>query len=276
MTDRQGSTSPFIPSGSSIPVIAALRTLLFYLWLTVLTLAWFVPSFAIGIFLPLKARNYLVMVIYCRMVVWSARLICGLKWQVEGAENIPRDGRGYVLLSKHQSTWETFFIPTIIAPHVQVVKKELFYLPVFGWALNLIHPIFIDRTHKANALKQVLTQGADRLKSGIHVLVFPEGTRVPPGKRKAFSKGGAMLATKSQAPVVAIAHNSGEHWPNNSWVKRPGTIRVVVSPVIETQDITTAQLSEQVEGWINVQVDRISTQPFSGELVEADSSGKRF
>jgi len=208
--------------------------------------------------------------------MWSLRFICGIRWQVEGQEHIPHDGRGYVLLSKHQSTWETFFLPTILAPHVQVVKKELFYLPLFGWALNLIHPIFIDRTHKASALKQVLIQGADRLKSGIHVLVFPEGTRVAPGKHKPFSKGGAMLATKSQAPVIAVAHNSGEHWPNNSWIKRPGTIHVVISPVIETTGLSTAQLSEQCEQWINDQVERISAVKFDGSVVTDATSGKRF
>lgn len=262
-------------SGVSSPLLA-LRSALFYLVLISITLVWFIPSFTIGLFLPLKARNYFVMGIPCQLSIWALRWICGIRCEVEGREHIPADGRGYVLLSKHQSTWETFFLPTLIVPHVQVVKKELFYLPLFGWMLNLIHPIFIDRTHKANALKQVLTQGADRLQSGIHVLVFPEGTRVPPGKRKTFSKGGAMLATKTQSPVIAIAHNSGEHWPNNSWIKRPGTIRLVISPVMESTGVTTAQFSEQVEGWINQQVDRISAIPFSGELVEADSSGKRF
>ncbi|UXD85936.1 lysophospholipid acyltransferase family protein [Thalassolituus hydrocarboniclasticus] len=256
--------------------LAQLRSIIFYGWLALLTFVWFIPSFVIGIFLPLKARNYFIMVFYCHIVVWSARLICGVKWRVEGRENIPADGRGYVLLSKHQSTWETFFIPTLIAPHVQVVKRELLYLPFFGWALKMIHPIFIDRTHKTNALKQVLTQGADRLNNGIHVLVFPEGTRVSPGKRKAFSKGGAMLATKSQAPVIAIAHNSGEHWPNDNWVKRPGTINLVISPVMETTDLSTAQLSELSESWINNRVDEISARPFDGEMVDADSSGKRF
>ncbi len=254
----------------------ALRSLLFYLALILITCIWALPSFTLGLFLPLKVRNFFIMGIYCRLVMWAAKWIAGLRWQVEGSENIPQDGRGYVLLSKHQSTWETFFLPLILAPHVQVVKKELMYLPVFGWALNLIHPIFIDRSKKANALKQVVQQGGERLRAGIHVLVFPEGTRVAPGKRKAFSKGGAMLATKNTAPVVAVAHNSGEYWPNHHWVKRPGTIRVVISPVIENEGQSTAALNQHVEDWINNQVDRISQQPFSGEYVDTENSGKRF
>ncbi len=257
-------------------ILHALRTLVFYTTLALITLLWFPPSLLAGVFLPLRARNRVIMVAYCRMVMWAARLICGLRWNVQGLENVPRDGRGYVLLSKHQSSWETFFLPLILAPHVQVVKRELAYLPVFGWALSMIHPIFIDRSQKTNALKQVLTQGADRLQSGIHVLVFPEGTRVPPGKRKVFSKGGAMLATRTGAPVLALAHNSGEFWPNDHWVKRPGTIQVVISPVFESSGITTAELNDQTERWINEQVDAISALPFQGEYSEAESSGKRF
>lgn len=254
----------------------ALRSLVFYLLLMLITLLWALPSFVIGAFLPLKTRNFFIMGIYCRLVMWCAWYVAGLRWQVEGSENIPQDGRGYVLLSKHQSTWETFFLPIILAPHVQVVKKELLYLPVFGWALNLIRPIFIDRSKKANSLKQVVQQGGERLRAGIHVLVFPEGTRVEPGKRKTFSKGGAMLATKTTAPVIAVAHNSGEYWPNHHWVKRAGTIQVVISKPIESDGLSTAELNQQVEDWINSEVDRISSQPFSGEYVAADNSGKRF
>jgi len=257
-------------------ILNPLRTLLFYCWLAGFTVFWCLLSFIVGIFLPLKARNYFVLVFYCYVAVWSARLICGVKWQLEGGENIPQDGRGYVLLSKHQSTWETFFLPTAIAPHVQVVKKELLYLPFFGWALNLIHPIFIDRNQKSNALKQVIQQGSERLKDGVHVLVFPEGTRIPPGQRKDFSKGAAMLASKAKAPVLAIAHNSGEFWPNDHWVKKPGTIRVVISPVIETSDLSTAEVNQWAEEWINATVERISQQKFSGRKVDANSSGKRF
>ena len=265
-------------SASCTPVLIGymFRTLVFYLWLATFTMVWCLVCFVIGIFLPLKIRNYFVLVFYCQVAVWSARLICGIRWQVKGLENIPRDGRGYVLLSKHQSTWETFFLPTAIAPHVQVVKKELLYLPFFGWALNLIHPIFIDRKQKTNALKQVIQQGTERLNDGIHVLVFPEGTRIPPGKHKDFSKGGAMLASKANAPVLAIAHNSGEHWPNDHWVKKPGTIRVVISPAIETSELTTNEINAWSEHWINSEVDRISSNKFAGDKIDAENSGKRF
>ncbi len=257
------------------PFITA-RTLLFYLVLACLTLLWLPPSLLAYLLLPIRTRNFVVLVAFCHAISWAARLICGIRWQVEGREHIPTDGRSCVLISKHQSTWETFFLPTILAPQVQVVKRELFFLPFFGWQLKMIAPIFIDRRQKANALKQVLTQGKERLEQGLHVLVFPEGTRVAPGLRKEFSKGGAMLASKTSAPVLAIAHNSAQCWPNSGWLKFPGTISVVISPVFDSRTLGTNELNTQTESWINQQVDRISSTPFSGEYSLAQSSGKRF
>lgn len=255
--------------------VAAVRTLIFYVVLASLTLLWLLPSSLGYLLLPIKPRNYLLLVAYCHCVSWAARLLCGIRWQVTGLEHFQKE-RTYVLISKHQSSWETFFLPTILAPHVQVVKRELFFLPFFGWQLKMIEPIFIDRRHKSNALKQVLTQGKERLEQGINVLIFPEGTRVKPGLRKEFSKGGAMLASKVGAPVLAIAHNSGECWPNDGWIKYPGKVQVVISPVFEAQQMDTQSLNERTEQWINEQVDRISSSPFSGEYSQAQSSGKRF
>ncbi len=253
-----------------------IRSVIFYIWLAVITTTWFIGSLPVAIFLPIKARNYLVMVYYCRLVLFGMRWICGIRCEIEGQENVPRDGSGYVILSKHQSTWETMMLPIVIPPHVQVVKKELSYLPFFGWGLQLIQPIFIDRSKKTNALKQVMQQGADRLSRGIHVLVFPEGSRIATGKRKTFSKSGAMLATRTGAPVIPVAHNSGECWPNTHWVKQPGVIHLVIGKPIASKGLKTAELNDQVELWINEQVDRISATPFSGEYVDADTSGKRF
>lgn len=254
----------------------ALRTFIFYSWLVVLTLLSFIPCLC-TVVLPAKWRNQLMMVNFCRVVLWSARIICGLRVEVQGREhlaNLPKD-QGVVILSKHQSTWETFFLPTLLHPQVPVVKIELAQLPLFGWCLRLMKPIFIDRNHKTGALKQVLAQGADRLSKGIHVLIFPEGTRVPPGQRRVFSKGGAMLASKANAPVVAIAHNSGEHWPNDSWIKRPGTIKVVIS-TLQQPPHDIAQLNEWSENWINQQVDQVAKVPFTGLYRQQGSSGKRF
>lgn len=270
---RPSSTS----SASSSTPLDQLRSIVFYLWLALVTSTWFIGSLPFALFANIRARNYIVMVYYCRLVLFGLRWICGIRCEIEGTEHIPTDtSKGVVILSKHQSTWETMMLPTVIAPHVQVVKKELSYLPFFGWGLQLIQPIFIDRSKKTNALKQVMQQGEDRMNRGIHVLVFPEGSRIPTGKRKAFSKSGAMLATRTGAPVIPVAHNSGECWPNTSWVKRPGVIRLVIGAPIDPSNMKTGELNDQVEHWINEQVDRISDTPFSGEYVEADTSGKRF
>ena len=274
MTTTSPSSTSSAPASTPLDKI---RSIVFYIWLALVTGIWFVGSLPFALFADIRARNYIVMVYYCRLVLIGLRWICGIRCEIEGTENIPTDpNKGVVILSKHQSTWETMMLPTVIAPHVQVVKKELSSLPFFGWGLQLIQPIFIDRSKKTNALKQVMQQGEDRMNRGIHVLVFPEGSRIPVGKRKLFSKSGAMLATRTGAPVIPVAHNSGECWPNTNWVKRPGVIRLVIGEPIDPADMKTADLNDQVEQWINEQVDRISDTPFSGEYVDADTSGKRF
>lgn len=256
--------------------LAAIRTLIFIGGWVIFTLLWFVPSLLAAFILPLKMRNYVITVSYSRTVLFLAKRICGIRWQIIGSENLPKDQRGYVILSKHQSTWETFFLSALFVPQVPVVKKELSYLPIFGWIFTMIQPIFIDRKHKTNALKQVLQQGKERLNKGINVTIFPEGTRVPPGLRKEFSRGGAMLAVRNQAPVIAVAHNSAECWPNSSWIKYPGTITVVISHVLETIGLTANEANQQVEEWINQQVDNISKTTFAGHYSLAETSGKRF
>ena len=277
-TESSQLQKPTAPVHTAPSIVSACRTALFYLVLVIITIAWAVPALIIGPCLPLRRRNFFIARTYSHMVIYACRWICGIRWNIKGLEHLPNPDQqqGLVLLSKHQSTWETLFLPTILSPHVQVVKKELSYLPIFGWVYNLIHPIFIDRSQKTNALKQVITQGSDRLNKGLHVLVFPEGTRVPPGKRKTFSKGGAMLASKTAAPTLFIAHNSGEFWPNDHWVKKAGVISVVISPVLNTEGVSTKAINDQSERWINAEVERVSDVKFSGDMVEAQTSGKRF
>lgn len=256
--------------------IRASRSLIFYFFWISFTLLWFIPSFLLALLLPAKAKHFIIAVFYSQVIIWAARIICGIKWQLIGKENLPSNNSGFIVLSKHQSTWETFFLTTLLYPQVPVVKAELAQLPIFGWMLSMLNPIWIDRTKKTNALKQVIEQGKQRLIQGVSVLVFPEGTRVPPGQRKTFSKGGALLATSTKAPVIAVAHNSGECWSNSDWVKKPGIIKVVISPVFNTETLTTKDLHYQVESWINQTVDKVSTVVFSGEYSQSADSGKRF
>ena len=252
------------------------RTLLLYLWLCVFALFWMLPSLIFIPLLPLKLRHRWVARPFCRMILWSAEAITGIHWRVVGAEHIPEGEQRCVILAKHQSSWETFMLPVLLYPQVQVAKQELTKAPLFGWLLKHMHPILIDRMQRAQALKQLVKDGAERLHNGFHILIFPEGSRVPPGTRKAFSKGAAMLAVKNNAPVLAVAHNAGEFWPHDHWIKRPGTITVVISRVIDTTNLSTQELHDQVEHWINSTVEEISSTKFTGTMITNTTSGKRF
>ncbi len=254
----------------------AIRSVVFYLALVLLTCLWFLPSLLFAFVLPLRARVHYVQRAYCFCVVWLLRVLCGVRWQINGLSNIPTDGTACVILSKHQSTWETFMLPLLLSPQVPVLKQELLSIPLFGWLLKRIHPIAIDRSKKTNALRQVIQQGTERLAAGYHVLIFPEGTRVAPGQRKVFSKSAAMLARQCRVPVLAVAHNSGEHWPNHSWIKTPGEIRVSISPAFTDHDLSTSELNDLVEHWINEHVEQLSNTRFAGNYHTADNSGKRF
>lgn len=238
-------------------LIAALRSIIFYCALAAITLLWFIPFILFALLLPAKRKNIVISHCYGHSVLWLARLICGIKWQVEGLQNLPKNQQSYMILSKHQSTWETFFIAVTCAPQVSVVKKELFYIPVFGWIFALLEPIFIDRKKRAHALKQVLRQGKNKLDQGINVTIFPEGTRVALGQRHPFSRGGAILATQTKVPVIAVAHNAAICWPNQHWIKHSGTIKVVFSPIFASQNLSASDLNTQVETWVNQQVDSL-------------------
>jgi|TARA_B110000967_G_C18863467_1_gene551363 1-acyl-sn-glycerol-3-phosphate acyltransferase len=163
-------------------------------------------------------------------------------------ENIPDNP--CVILSKHQSAWETFAFQTIFPPQVWVLKKSLLFVPFFGWGLAMMNPIAIDRTSGPRALKQMLTQGKNRLKNGWYIIVFPEGTRIAPGQRGKYQIGGAWLSARLQSDIVPVAHNAGEFWPKNALLKKPGTITVTIGKPIKTAHQSPTDLIQQVEEWI--------------------------
>lgn len=255
-------------------ILAALRTLLFKVWMTLVALIWLPPALLVLWLLPLRARHTFVGRPFCQLFLWSARLILGIRWEIQWQGSAP--SQPSVILAKHQSSWETFMLPVLLAPQVQVIKKELVQIPLFGWTLAAMNPITLDRTQRTQALKQLVRQGEERLQAGFHVLIFPEGSRVPAGARKEFSKGGAMLASRLKAPVIPVAHNAGEVWPNRGWIRFPGTIRVVVGSALDSHLLTTKELHEQSEQWINDTVESIAATPFDGTLITELTSGKRF
>jgi 1-acyl-sn-glycerol-3-phosphate acyltransferase len=200
--------------------------------------------------LPRMAR-YHVISGWSRLVVSLARFILGIRWRVEGREHLPK--RPAVILSKHQSAWETMAFQLIFPPQVHVLKRELLWIPFFGWGLALMSPIAIDRRRGVAALRAIARKGAERLAQGFWVVVFPEGTRVAPGERRAYHLGGAWLAAASGAPVVPVAHNAGLVWPRNAFVKRPGTVTVRIGPPIDPADRDAKTINHLAEAWIEEQ-----------------------
>ena len=230
-----------------------LRSTLFSLGLLVLT-----PIIAVlmALCLPFSQNlSYRVARIWnLGMIAWL-RITCGIRYRVVGAENIPSTPA--IVMSKHQSSWETIFFVILFPRQVWVLKRELLRLPFFGWGLAMLGAIAIDRSAGQTALAQVEQQGRDRLGRGLWVVVFPEGTRVAPGQVRPYGSGGAWLATHTQTAVLPVAHNAGELWPRNSFLKYPGTITVSIGPVIHPDGMTPRELNERVRDWIETEMQRI-------------------
>jgi 1-acyl-sn-glycerol-3-phosphate acyltransferase len=191
--------------------------------------------------LPRMAR-YRIISGWSRLVVRLARVLLGIDWRVEGRENLP--ARPAVILAKHQSAWETMAFQLIFPPQVLVLKRELLWIPFFGWGLALMSPIAIDRSRGLAALREIARRGKQRLAQGFWVVVFPEGTRVAPGASRDYHPGGAWLACASGAPVVPVAHNAGLLWPRNAFLKRPGTVTVRIGPPIDAANRDAKTINE--------------------------------
>lgn len=243
-------------------IVQRLRVVLFYLLLSLSALLWCVLTIWLTPFVSFKTRYKMVIQIWCRCAVWLTRVVAGIDYQVLGTENIPAEP--CVILAKHQSTWETFFLSAYFSPLSQVVKKELLKVPFFGWALASTKPIAIDRSTPKQALRQLAAQGDERLKQGAWVLIFPEGTRTPVGEDGKFSRGGAALAVNAGLPVLPVAHNAGVFWPKIGWAKYPGTITVEIGApmhVVGEGPRAIAELNERAQDWINARVAGMAQQP---------------
>lgn len=230
-----------------------LRSLLFALgqWL-------FTPLFCL--FIPLiyplsPQRRYPIITIWARSMLWWLEVTCGVRYRVIGAHHIPTEP--CVILCKHQSAWETLALQKIAPPQVWVMKRSLLFVPFFGWGLAMSSPIAINRAAGREALKQLVEQGKERLKWGFCVVVFPEGTRIAPGKRGKYHIGGAWLATHTGSKALPIAHNAGEFWGKNSFLKHPGTITVSIGAPISAAGMKPDVLTQQVEAWIEGEMPRL-------------------
>ena len=186
---------------------------------------------------------------WCAVIGWMTKVFCGLTFEVEGMEHI-NPQQPVVLLSNHQSAWETLALRYILPPHSVVIKRELLWFPIWGWSLLTLKSIVINRKNQRAALRVLLEKGTSYLNEGLSVLIFPEGTRTAAGELRKFSIGGAMLAQKTGFPVVPVAHNAGDFWPRYSFFKYPGMIKVKIGPVIESKGRKAADINAEAEAWV--------------------------
>jgi 1-acyl-sn-glycerol-3-phosphate acyltransferase len=194
---------------------------------------------------------------YGYLVIHTARYLCGIRYQIHGIENIPKNHR-FIIFSKHQSTWETLFLLFYFPRMSIILKKELLSIPFFGWGLRALRPIAIDRSAGRAAITELNRQGEIRLQQGLSILCFPEGTRKSPGDAPDYKVGGAMLASKTEAPILPIALNSGECWPKKGFLKKPGTISIIIGPCIETKGKKTNLILQETQDWIEGEMRKIN------------------
>ena len=210
--------------------------------------------------LPLTIKQrYVIPRTWGLFLTWLAGAICGLKYTVEGQENLPQ--QPFISLWKHSSTWDTFAQMFVVPPAAWLLKREVIWIPIVGWAVSTYKPIAINRSAGHSAVNQVVKQGRERLASGMGIVVYPEGTRVLPGQTRKYGISGALLAKEAGVPVVPIAHNSGYLWPRRSPLKRKGTIYVVIGKPIDPTGLDAREINARAQEWIEATIAEIIQRP---------------
>lgn len=234
--------------------MTTLRSLIFLILQLVLTPIFSTLAIFTFPFPPLT--RYRLISSYAKTMIWLVGAVCGIRHQVIGLENIPK--QPCIVLCKHQSAWETLALQAIFPPQAWVLKRELLWIPFFGWGLSMTSPIAINRSDGKGAVKQLLKQGKQRLADGFFVVIFPEGTRVPFGKRGKYKIGGALLAASSGAPVVPVAHNAGRLWGRAAFSKHPGLITMSIGAPIVTQGLKADEINARTEAWIENEIQQLA------------------
>jgi 1-acyl-sn-glycerol-3-phosphate acyltransferase len=243
-----------------------LRSALFVLWLAATVIPWGLLMLALSIFVR-GTRLYWPTMQWLRMAISGARVICGVRYRVHGMQHLPTAAdstSAVVLAAKHQSTWETFAFPTIMPhPLAYVFKRELLYIPFFGWAMGRLDMIHIDRSKRTEAWNKVAAQGKRLAEEGIWVIMFPEGTRIPRGRAGTYKSGASRLAIASGVPIVPIAASSAKCWPRKSFLLRPGLIDVSIGPPIPSEGRQPDELMREVEVWIEAEMRRLDPEAYA-------------
>ena len=225
-----------------------LRSLLFTCFFLLFTSLYAIFFVMAALLLPWRGRFVLARA-WGNILLAALRLICNLGYRVEGRENLLQD-RACIALMKHSSSWETFAQAALLPPQVWVLKRELLWIPIFGWSLRQMRSIAINRSAGGSAVRQMIEQGRRHLANGAWIIVFPEGTRMPPGQTRRYGVGGAAIAADTGAPIIPVAHNAGYFWPRRGLQKKPGIIRVVIGAPIETRGRDPRQINEEAQRFI--------------------------
>ncbi len=243
--------------------LAFIRSTLHMLWMTLTVIPWGTAVVISSLFLS-PSRVYWMCAGWLKCAMWGLKVICGVHWKVHGMENLPQgENDGAVLLCKHQSTMETFLMPCIMPhPLAYVFKRELLWVPFFGWAMARMDMIHIDRSKRSEAFNKVVAQGKRVMSLGVWVIMFPEGTRIPRGQKGNYKTGGTRLACETGRPVVPIAVNCAKHWPRKGFVKTPGVIDVVIGPQISSIGRQPEEMMREVESWIEAKTREIDPQAY--------------
>lgn len=250
-------------------MLAAFRSFLFAVWLTITVVPWALAVLLASIFVR-GDRLYWMCAGWLGVAIWGARHLCGVRHRVQGLEHLPARGQpgAVVLAPKHQSTWETFAFPTLMPhPLCYVFKRELLYIPFFGWAMSRLDMVHIDRSRRTEAWKKVAEQGRRFMGKGNWVIMFPEGTRTPRGEQGTYKSGAARLAIAAGVPLVPVAVTSARCWPRRSFVLRPGVIDVSIGRPIATQGRRPDDLTREVEAWIEAEMRRLDPEAYAGTPV---------
>ncbi len=246
-------------------VIWAVRSLLFVLWMAATVIPWAVMALSLSIFIRGK-KLYWPTMYWLAIAIWGAKVICGVKYRVHGLQHLPAAGdtnAAVVLAAKHQSTWETFAFPTFMPhPLAYVFKRELLYVPFFGWAMGRLDMIHIDRSKRTEAWNKVAAQGKRMADEGIWVIMFPEGTRTPRGAQGVYKSGASRLAIASGVPIVPIAASSAKCWPRKSFLLRPGVVDVSIGAPIASTGRQPDELMKEVEAWIEAEMRRLDPEAY--------------